>query len=96
MLYIFDTYLKSNISIFYAIQKIVGIGKHRARLMLNDLNISCNYKVNNLVHSILKRILKWVDLNKILVTNLSKQKISLDNNSSRFVKSNKNLKHIKV
>lgn len=96
MLYIFDTYFKDNISIFYAIQKILGIGKHRAKLMLNDLNISRNYKVNNLTHSILNRILKWVDLNKILVINSSKQKISLGNNSFKLPKSNKNLKHIKV
>lgn len=79
MVYILGLFLKNKFNVLFSINKLFGIGKHIAQLILNDLNISFNFRVKNLTQNITIRILKWIDSNKILIKNSLKQKILSSN-----------------
>lgn len=90
MIYILGLYLKTKFNVLYSICRLFGVGKHIAQLIFNDLNISFHCRVKNLTQNTVIKILKWIDLNKILVKNSLKQKMLSKNrlNFSSKIKNN--------
>ena len=85
--------LKNNSKALYSITKLYGVGIYITKLMFNDLNIGHDCRVKDLTQNILVKILKWIDKNKIIVENSLKQKINLDINKLKSIKTYRGLRH---
>ena len=78
MIYLFDSKLSEQKSIFFALIKIYGIGKNIAFLLCKKLGFSLNFKVKHLSKNQINKILKIIDtLNLILSQELKKLKLSV-------------------
>jgi len=75
MPYILGVYLSNNLNAIYGITKIYGIGFYITKLIFNDLNISYNSRVKDLTQTILVKIFRWIDTNKILIESSLKHKL---------------------
>nr|YP_010516666.1 ribosomal protein S13 [Haslea pseudostrearia]UXN44209.1 ribosomal protein S13 [Haslea pseudostrearia] len=78
MIYILDSKLPDNKSIFFALQYIYGIGKTRAFLICKKLGFSMNLKVKNLSENQIVQILSVINsLDFVLAHDLKKLKVGL-------------------
>jgi len=68
MVYLLETNLHENKSIFFALKKIYGIGKSRAFNICKTLGFSENLKVKNLSEEQIKKLLILVENSEILIT----------------------------
>ncbi len=78
MVYIFESKLPENKSIFFALQYVYGIGKTRAFLICKKVGFSTNLKVKDLSESQVVQIISVIaSLNLVLAHNLKKLKLEL-------------------
>jgi small subunit ribosomal protein S13 len=78
MVYILESKLPLNKSIFFALQYVYGIGKMRAFLICKKLGFSINFKVKDLSENQIIQILSVINsLNLILAHDLKKLKIGI-------------------
>lgn len=78
MVYILESKLPENKSIFFALQYVYGIGKTRAFLICKKLGFSVNLKVKNLSENQIVQILSVINsLELVLAHDLKKLKIGL-------------------
>jgi len=76
MVYLLDTELLKEKSIFFALRKIVGIGKKHSIFFSKQLGCSVNFKIKNLNDEQILQLLNIIDNSKILINdNLKKSKI---------------------
>ena len=76
MLYLLETKLPENKSIFFALTYVYGIGKKTAVLICKKLGFSINLKVKNITQDQSIEILKVIDSSQLLLSNeLKKLKI---------------------
>jgi small subunit ribosomal protein S13 len=76
MLYLLETKLPENKSIFFALTYIYGIGKKTSILLCKKLGFSINLKVKNITQEQSIEILKIIDSSQLLLSNeLKKFKI---------------------
>lgn len=68
MIYLFDTELSENTSIFFAITSILGIGKSKSNLICNKLGFSKNYKLKNISKEQLVKLINTIESSGILIT----------------------------
>ena len=94
MVYILNVNLKGSSKVLHSISKLYGFGIHLSNLMLNDLNIGYNCRIKDLNHTTVIKIIKWVEKNKIVIESSLKQKITLDINKLKHVKTYRGLRHI--
>ena len=94
MVYILNVNLKSSSKVLHSISKLYGFGIHLSNLMLNDLNIGYNCRIKDLNHTTVIKIIKWVEKNKIVIESSLKQKITLDINKLKHIKTYRGLRHI--
>ena len=93
MVYILGTNLNNNSKSIYGIAKLYGLGCYTTKLMLNDLNIGNDCRIKDLSQNNLVKILKWIEKNKVIVENSLKQKIVLDINKLKSIKTYRGLRH---
>lgn len=74
MLYILGILLKNNSNALQGISQLCGVGIHMTKLIFNELNIGLSCKIRNLTQSIVGKMLKWIETNKILINNYLKHK----------------------
>ena len=75
MIYIFETNLSANKPIFFALQKIYGIGRSQSLKICKLLGFSKNFKLTDLTGDQIKKLIKTIEnLNLIITTELKKQK----------------------
>ena len=73
MIYILESKLPENKSIYFALRYIYGIGKNKSLLICKKLGFSPNLKVKNLSNHKANQILKLTEaLNFVLANNLKK------------------------
>ena len=94
MVYILNVNLKGSSKVLHSISKLYGFGIHLSNLMLNDLNIGYNCRIKDLNHTTVIKIIKWVEKNKIIIESALKQKIVLDINKHKYIKTYRGLRHI--
>ena len=94
MVYILNVNLKGSSKVLHSISKLYGFGIHLSNLMLNDLNIGYNCRIKYLNHTTVIKIIKWVEKNKIVIESSLKQKITLDINKLKYIKTYRGLRHI--
>jgi small subunit ribosomal protein S13 len=94
MVYILNVNLKGSSKVSHSISKLYGFGIYLSNLMLNDLNIGYNCRIKDLNHTTVIKIIKWVEKNKIVIESSLKQKITLDINKLKYIKTYRGLRHI--
>ena len=94
MVYILNVNLKGSSKVSYSLAKLYGFGIQLSNLMLNDLNIGYNCRIKDLNQSTIIKIIKWVEKNKIIIESALKQKIVLDINRLKYIKTYRGLRHI--
>ena len=95
MVYLLETNLHENKSIFFALKKIYGIGKSRAFNICKTLGFSENLKVKNLSEEQIKKLLILVENSEILITSDLKKAKNLIIKNLVFIKSYRGLRKIK-
>jgi small subunit ribosomal protein S13 len=95
MVYLLETNLHENKSIFFALKKIYGIGKSRAFNICKPLGFSENLKVKNLSEEQIKKLLILVENSEILITSDLKKAKNLIIKNLVFIKSYRGLRKIK-
>lgn len=94
MVYILNVNLKGCYKVSYSLAKLYGFGITLSHLMLNDLNIGHNCRIKDLNQSMVIKIIKWVEKNKILIESTLRQKITFDINKLKNIKTYRGLRHI--
>jgi small subunit ribosomal protein S13 len=94
MVYILNVNLKGSSKVLHSLAKLYGFGVHLSNLMLNDLNIGYDCRIKDLNHSTIIKIIKWVEKNKIIIESALKQKVVLDINKLKYIKTYRGLRHI--
>ena len=76
MVYILESKLSENKSIYFALRSVYGIGKNKAFLICKKLGFSYNLKVKNVSPNKINQILKLVEsLNFVFANDLKKIKL---------------------
>lgn len=87
MIYILETKLLENKSVYFSLAKIFGVGQFQSFLICKKLGLSYNCKLSNLTSDQIIKLIKFIEnLNLLITNNLKKSKIILA----------KNLVHIKA
>ena len=76
MVYLFGKNLNNKSLALHGITKLYGLGSSIANIMFNDLCIGLNCRIKDLNQSLLVKILKWVEKNKVFVENILTNKIT--------------------
>ena len=95
MIYLLETKLHENKSIFFSLKKIYGIGKSTAFNICKTLGFSENLKVKNLSEEQIKKLLNLVENSEILITVDLKKVKNLIIKNLVFIKSYRGLRKIK-
>lgn len=81
MIYLFESELPENMSVFFALKRIYGIGKTRSFLICKKLGFSVNLKIKHLSKDQINDILNLIEsLNLIIASDLKKFKITITKN----------------
>lgn len=76
MVYILETELRENKSIYFSLTKVFGIGQFQSSRMCKKLGLSCNCKLSNLTPDQLVKLIKFIEnFNLLINSNLKKSKI---------------------
>ena len=73
MLYILETELPENKSIYFSLTKIFGIGKFQSFLICKKIGISHNCKLSKLTSNQITKLLKYIEASKIMINNILKR-----------------------
>ena len=76
MVYLFESELPENKSVFLSLMHIYGLGKFTSQLICKQLGFSRNFKVKNLSKEQINKLVKTIErLNIELASDLKKSKI---------------------
>ena len=95
MLYLLETKLPENKSVFFALTKIYGIGKNTAFLICKKLGFSINLKVKDLTQEQVSNILQTVELLDLTLNNELKKFKSLSLKKLISIKSYRGLRRVR-
>jgi small subunit ribosomal protein S13 len=94
MIYLFESELPDNMSVFFALQRVYGIGKKSSFLICKKLGFSINLKIKNLSKDQTTDIINIIEsLNLVIASDLKKIK-SLRIKNLIFIKSYRGLRRI--
>jgi len=74
MVYLFETELKENKSVFLALKNVYGIGKSKSFLICKQLGFGLDLKVNELSDDQITKLLKLIESTIIITSDLKKLK----------------------
>ena len=95
MLYILETKLPENKSIFFALTRVYGIGEKTSFLICKKLGFSINLKVKNVTQDQLVNILKLIDLSGFVLNNELKKLKSISLKKLVSIKSYRGMRRAK-
>ena len=95
MLYLLETKLPENKSVFFALTKIYGIGKNTAFLICKKLGFSINLKVKELTQEQVSEILQTVESLDLTLNNELKKFKSLSLKKLISIKSYRGLRRVR-
>ena len=78
MLYILETELPENKSIYFSLTNVFGIGKNQSFLICKKIGFSCNCKLSKLTSTQTVKLIKFLEASNLFINNsLRKYKITL-------------------
>ena len=95
MIYLLETELKKNKSIFFALTKIYGINCNTSEKICKKLGFSKNLKVKNLKNKQIKNLISIINDSNIMINNDLKKLKSVKIEKLIFIKSYKGLRRLK-
>jgi small subunit ribosomal protein S13 len=95
MIYILETKLYENNSIFFELKNIYGIGNSKSSDICKKLGFAKNLKVKNLTEDQIKRLLKVADNSNLIITSDLKKFKNLILKNLISIKSYRGLRRIK-
>jgi small subunit ribosomal protein S13 len=95
MIYILETKLYENNSIFFELKNIYGIGNYKSLDICKKLGFAKNLKVKNLTEDQIKRLLKIADNSNLIITSDLKKFKNLILKNLISIKSYRGLRRIK-
>ena len=95
MLYFLETQLDKNKSVFFALTKIHGIGKHTAFIICKKLGFSINLKVKDLTQEQSAEMLQVISLLNLTLNNDLKKLKSLTLKNLVSIKSYRGLRRVR-
>jgi small subunit ribosomal protein S13 len=95
MLYLLETNLPENKSVFFALTKIYGIGKNTAFFICKKLGFSVNLKIKDLTQEQIMEIVQLVDSLDLLLNNELKKFKSLTLKNLISIKSYRGLRRVR-
>ena len=95
MLYLLETKLPENKSVFFALTKIYGIGRNTAFLICKKLGFSINLKVKDLTQEQVSDILQTVEVLDLTLNNELKKFKSLSLKKLISIKSYRGLRRVR-
>jgi len=96
MIYLFESRLPENKSVYFGLNSIYGIGKRKSFLICKKLGFSINFKVKNLSDYQISKISKLVESLDFIVANDLKRFILLNNQKLIVIRSYRGLRKKKV
>ena len=95
MIYILETKLPENKSVFFALTYIYGIGKKTSFLICKKLGFSVNLKIKNMTQEQSIDIIKLIDSSQLILSNELKKYKSLSLKKLVSIKSYRGLRKIR-
>jgi small subunit ribosomal protein S13 len=95
MLYLLETNLSEQKSVFFALTKVYGIGKNTAFLICKKLGFSINLKIKDLTQEQITEILQLIDSSNLLLNNELKKFKSLTLKNLISIKSYRGLRRVR-
>ena len=95
MLYLLETNLSEQKSVFFALTKVYGIGKSTAFLICKKLGFSINLKIKDLTQEQVVEILQLIDSLNLLLNNELKKFKSLTLKNLISIKSYRGLRRVR-
>jgi small subunit ribosomal protein S13 len=96
MIYLFESRLPENKSVYFGLTSIYGIGKKKSFLICKKLGFSINFKVKNLSDYQISQISKLVESLNFVVANDLKRLILLNNQKLIVIRSYRGLRKKKI
>lgn len=93
MVYLFGKNLNNKSLALYGISKLYGLGVPTVKTIFNDLCIGLNCRLKDLNQSLLVRILKWVEKNKIFLESALVSLLTNNINKLKTLKSRRGIQH---
>jgi len=95
MLYLLETKLPENKSVFFALTNVYGIGKNTAFFICKKLGFSVNLKIKNLTKEQVGEIFQLIDSLNLTLNNELKKSRSLTLKTLVSIKSYKGLRRVR-
>lgn len=95
MLYLLETKLPENKSVFFALTNVYGIGKNTAFILCKKLGFSINLKIKDLTQEQIIEVLQLIELLNITLNNELKKLKSLTLKNLISIKSYRGLRRVR-
>jgi len=95
MIYLLETKLPENKSVFFALTNVYGIGKNTASFLCKKLGFSVNLKTKDLTPEQVGELLQLVDSSNLILNNELKKLRSLTLKSLISIKSYRGLRRVR-
>ena len=95
MLYLLETKLPENKSVFFALTNVYGIGKNTASFLCKKLGFSVNLKTKDLTPEQVEELLQLVDSSNLILNNELKKLRSLTLKNLISIKSYRGLRRVR-
>jgi small subunit ribosomal protein S13 len=95
MLYLLETKLPENKSVFFALTNVYGIGKSTAFFICKKLGFSINLKTKDLTQEQITELLQLIDSSNLILNNELKKLRSLTFKSLVAIKSYRGLRRVR-
>jgi len=95
MVYILDTELIKNKSIYFALKKILGVGKKHSEVFSKKIGCSINFKIKNLSEDQIFELLKVIEKSKLIINDELKKYQLLLFKKLILIKSYRGLRRLK-
>ena len=95
MVYLFESKLSDNKSVYFGLLSIYGIGKNRSFLICKKIGLSLNLKIKDLSSNQINQVLKVVESSSYVLANDLKRLLLLDKQRLISVKSYRGLRRKK-
>lgn len=95
MLYLLETKLPENKSVYFALTNVYGIGQNTACIICKKLGFSINLKIKDLTQEQIVEILQLIDLSNLTLNNELKKLKSLTLKKLVSIKSYKGLRRVR-
>lgn len=95
MIYILETDILSNKSIFFSLQKVYGLGPSKINFLCKKLGLSPNLQTSKVSTIKLNKLIKMIEISNIKITAELKKELSLTFKNLISIKSYRGLRRLK-